>query len=198
MAKYVIEIPDGEETKWKGFNGDLFIPITMNKGTKTWVNTDLKMTPYTEPDKDENLWDKGYSCGLNDGRKIWHDENRQKIEQEVWEFASEFYNADREVETLFSCDLDDICKKYTYSEVKTKYDDWKKQNDEVRVGDELKDDENIRAVVLDIIVDDYVSYEVFTENGITDECQKGIVVKTGRYFPEVVELLKKMGEKTDD
>ena len=37
-----------------------------------------------------------------------------------------------------------------------------------------------------------MSYEVFTENGIVDEWQKGIVVKTGRHFPEVIELLQKM------
>jgi hypothetical protein len=64
-------------------------------------------------------------CCCSGYRAINEQEIRQKVEQEVWEFASEFYNADREVETLFSCDLDDICKKYTYSEVKTKYDDWK-------------------------------------------------------------------------
>ena len=53
------------------------------------------------------------------------DEIRQKVEQEVWEFAGEFYNADREVETLFGCDLDDICKKYTYSEARAKYEEWR-------------------------------------------------------------------------
>ena len=57
------------------------------------------------------------------------------------------------------------------------------------------DDENIRAVVLGILDADYESYEVITENGIVDEWQKGIVVKTGRHFSEIEELLKKMREE---
>jgi hypothetical protein len=193
--KYVIDIPDSEETMWEGFNGDLFIPITMNKGTKTWVNTDLKITPYTEPDKDENLWDKGYSCGLNDGRKIWQDENRQKVEQEVWEFASEFYNADREVETLFSCDLDDICKKYTYSEAKAKYDAWKKEKDEIQEYDEIISEVPDNKAVI-VRIDCWGQWHCVNSDGIfmVEINQQGYWRKTGRSFPELGDVLKKMEE----
>jgi len=131
MAKYVIEIPDSEEAMWEGLNGDLFIPITMNKGTKTWVNTDLKMTPYVEPDEDKNLWDKGYSCGLNDGRKIWQDEIKQKVEQEVWEFATTCTKMDGadSVDVFSGFSLDSFTK-FSYQEAKDKYETWKKQKKE--------------------------------------------------------------------
>lgn len=105
--------------------------------------------------------------------------DRKAIEDEVWEFVR-------------------IITDMTYQEAKDKHEAWLKQKDQIRIGDELKDDGNIRAVVLDIMDEDYVSYEVFTENGIVDEWQNGIVVKTGRHFPEVVQLLVKMREDTDD
>lgn len=127
-----------------------------------------KLTPYTEPD-------------------------RKAIEDEAWEFAWKIYSMDiGEYAEIF----DDKGCPSNYQEAKAQYEAWLKQKDKIHVGDELKDDGNIRAVVLDILDADYESYEVFTENGIVDEWQKGIVVKTGRHFDEVVELLEKIrGDK---
>lgn len=172
MVKYIIEIPEDRIGDFVG-STHLLMPYTM-AGHKGHHDTGLSLTPYTEPDRND-------------------------IEDEVWEFATicTKMNGADSVDVIGGFSLD-IFTNYSYQEAKAKYEEWKKQNDEVRVGDELKDDENVRAVVLDIIVDDYVNYEVFTENGITDEWQKGIVVKTGRHFPEVAELLKKMREYTDD
>jgi len=174
MAKYVIEIPDSEETMWEGFNGDLFIPITMNKGTKTWINTDLKMTPYTEPDEQEI---------------------RQNVEQEVWEFAGEFYNADREVETLFGCDLDDICKKYTYSEAKSKYEKWQKQKYEIHEYDEIISEVPDNKAVI-VRIDCWGQWHCVNSDGIfmVEINQQGYWRKTGRSFPELGDVLKKMEE----
>ena len=133
------------------------------------VLTDIHAEPYTEPD-------------------------RKDIEDEVWELADCMCRMGvKERDLCFGFQLTtEVTANLTYQEAKSKFEAWLKQNDEIHVGDELKDDGNIRAVVLDIMDEDYVSYEVFTENGIVDEWQKGIVVKTGRHFPEVIELLQKM------
>lgn len=119
------------------------------------------------------------------------------IEDEVWKFLVFLID---EMDSTEKYECFGISSSYaivstmSYQEAKTKYEAWVKRKNEIKVGDELKDDGNIRAIVLDILDADYESYEVFTENGIVDEWQKGIVVKTGRHFDEVEELLKKIRE----
>lgn len=120
--------------------------------------------------------------------RFYTEHDRNAIENEVWEFAGKIFEMDMST----YAEIYDDKGFNSYREAKSKYDAWLKQKDEIRIGDELKDDENIRAVVLDIMHEDYVRYEVFTENGIVDEWQKGIVAKTGRHFSEVAELLEKM------
>jgi len=126
-------------------------------------------------------------------------------EDEVWELARRIIcpsdcckdsisTHTKEIFNKEGWEIRGIFNDLSYQEAKARYEEWLKQEDEIKVGDELKDDGNIRAVVLDILDEDYESYEVFTENGIVDEWQKGMVVKTGRHFDEVEGLLKKMGE----
>ena len=214
MAKYIIDLnPDCVDGEF------LKIPIRI-AGENLWIKTKASLTPYTEPDAVKNnkvnLCDscnyiypecpsERYDVMFGDGigkdnicccagyRAINEQEIRQNVENEVWEFAKkvrlkEFFDDNHNLHPYL--DYFD-----SYQDAKAKHEELKKQNDEVHVGDELKDDGNIRAVVLDIIDGDYESYEVFTENGIVDEWQKGIVVKTGRHFDEIEELLKKIGEK---
>lgn len=188
MAKYIIDIPDSEETMWEGFNGDLFIPITMNKGTKTWVNTDLKMTPYTEPNEDNAMWMDGYEKGVEAGR------------DDAWELI-------QKVAAMTYRELDDAkipqswiasCK---HQEIKTKYKEWQKQKDEIHVGDEViaPDPYYESMVVTSLRESDRGDMWLSTigNDGMVYEFMETSVKKTGRHFPEVAELLKKMG-KLDD
>ena len=188
MAKYIIDIPDEEETMWEGFNGDLFIPITMNKGTRTWVNTDLKMTPYTEPD-------------------------RKAIEDEVWSLAREIaycMSVQECIDTgmLHDDDIYDsasgVLEKLTYQEAKAKYDSWKKKKEQVRVGDEVEYDgcgEKVRFIVTGI--KDSTAYgfrQIYEYEDVSDVgeyCDIDMLIKTGRHFDEVEELLNKMRDQND-
>lgn len=176
MAKYIIDIPDDSDTKYT-YDQDTKelkfpsprIDFTNLMGLEIVLKN---VIPYTESD-------------------------RNAIEDEVWEFAKKLVSmSGNEVSDMMGCatNFGEVMYNMPYQESKNRYEKWKKQKDEIRVGDELKDDGNIRAVVLDIRDEDYMSYEVFTENGIMDEWQRGIVVKTGRHFDEVEELLKKMRE----
>lgn len=137
----------------------------------------------------DELWKaKGFNSLVFDQNGIkkltpYTESDRSVIEGEVWEYAWKIFLTPED----FGATMGD-----SYQEAKAKFEAWKKRKDDIHVGDELKDDENIRAVVLDIRDEDYMSYEVFTENGIMDEWQRGIVVKTGRHFSEIEELLKKM------
>ena len=174
MAKYLINVPD-EIIEFMNGKFDVFIEPEVKVGECRHYKVrldDTEITPYTEQD-------------------------REAIENEAWEFAKtvSIMKPEDKRECWGTDKYNTINLGYSYQETKAKYESWKAEKAEIRVGDELKDDENIRAVVLDIIDEDYVSYEVFTENGIVDEWQKGIVVKTGHHFPEVAELLKKMREE---
>ena len=171
--KYIIELED-EPMIANSFHQEVD-ELWKAKGFNSLVfdqNGIKKLTPYTELD-------------------------RSVIEDEVWEFAKKLISmSGNEVSDMigYTTNFGEVMYNMTYQEAKARYEEWK-QKEEIEVGDELKDDENIRAVVLDILDADYESYEVITENGIVDEWQKGIVVKTGRHFSDIEELLKKMREE---
>ena len=175
MAKYIIDIPDEEETMWEGFNGDLFIPITMNKGTKTWVNTDLKMTPYTEPD-------------------------RKAIEDEVWSLAREIAYCMGLQECIYAGMLHDdiynsasgVLEKLTYQEAKAKYDAWKVKNDEIRVGDEVYDHTISGTGIVTNVVNKNMVDIMWDDGSVNDSVSVEDLRKTGRHFSQVEELMKKM------
>ena len=122
MAKYVIEIPDN--THWIQWI------IEGTKDHHPYMDWKLveDLTPYTEPDEQEI---------------------RQKVEQEVWELAKEIVNM--EYEDFSKCfDVTDdywevnIMDIMSYSEAKTKYEEWRKRKDEIRVGDEVA---NVRELL---------------------------------------------------
>lgn len=113
----------------------------------------------------------------------YNEPDRKAIEDEVWEFAWRM---------LLTTEDFDVTMGDSYQEAKSKYEAWLKKKDEIRVGDEVKDHEDIKAVVLDICMDGE-AYVVYTENRICEDWLKDEgFVKTGRHFDEVEELLKKM------
>lgn len=167
MAKYTIDIPDDTTSIRAERVRDY---ITFYKE----IPMD-KLTPYTEPDEDEI---------------------RQKVEQEVWELA-------RTVRRMSISDWGKCFELYTlagifdlnYSEAKAKYEEWQKQKDEIRVGDEIVVCDET-AVVLWLNEYGNVGGYVYSDGkayingaGITS------FTKTGRHFSEVAELLKKMKEE---
>ena len=121
--------------------------------------------------------------------------NRETIENEVWDFAISCVDMDGiDFYRCFEHDSVFYLTEYTYSEAKSKYDEWKRKKDEIRVGDEviIKSD-GVKGVVLD--EDLCGEFSVFTENGCCEAYRKIHFEKTGRHFPEVAELLKKMREE---
>ena len=175
--KYIIEI----ENEPFGRNDDPFFPHGMDelyraKGFKSLVfdqNGLDKLTPYTETD-------------------------REAIENEVWEFAWEVLQLDLPVfREIFGYDTD----KMDYRYYKYKYDAWKKQKDEIRVGDEVEYPPNkAKGIVIKCHVPDVYAevdkYAVFTGTSV-EYLSIEWLTKTGRVFPEVAELLKKMEENHD-
>ena len=128
--------------------------------------------------------------------------DRKAIEDEVWEFATTCTKMDGSdsVDVFGGFSVDSFTK-YSYQEAKAKYEEWKKQKDEIRVGDEVvyADDPNKeKAIVLRL----YQPKQYRTLADIL--CEDGTVVKmikvenlawTGRHFDEIADLLKKMKEE---
>ena len=111
--------------------------------------------------------------------------DRKAIEDEVWEFCM---NTDwswiSEIDTK-------PLREYSYQEAKVKYEAWRKQKDEIRVGDEVTLYNNVKLVV--VTIDHGTSVQGIDENG---ECYEYIeldkLTKTGRHYDEVEDMLKKM------
>lgn len=136
------------------------------------------LTPYTEPD-------------------------RKAIEDEVWEFVKKM---EHEIPVCYLMDIygdeSEIYQNFTYQEAKTKYEAWKKKKEEIRVGDEVEqitasgNPVGFKCVVTKIVNDEILRGITQTGEGVTCSSQiKRWWRKTGRHFPEVEELLKKIKGK---
>lgn len=174
MAKYIIDIPDDTT-----YINALKYEDNKCVAAMSYVIPDL--IPYTEPD-------------------------RKAVENEVWDFATSCIDMDgNDFCRCFEYDSVYCLTEYTYSEAKSKYDAWKKQEEEIHVGDEVQ--YSLAGYEYTFIVfgkENDVLYGMRTDKEdmdytceAWDYCNKSdsTLEKTGRHFPEVAELLKKMGEE---
>ena len=116
--------------------------------------------------------------------KDYTETDRKAIEDEVWAFAKEILCISEDCGATMGD---------SYSEAKAKYEAWKKQKAEIRVGDEVVYYGN--KYVVGYVGADEV-YHIVDRNWIRVVVQGDYqIFKTGRNFPEVAELLKKMGEE---
>ena len=134
--------------------------------------------------------------------------NKDAVEDEVWDFA-------RRIICPSDC-CEDSISKYTekflgipshkaraifkdlsYQEVKAKYKKWRKQKDEIRVGDEveLELSEGVKGLVY-IVGEEMLEGAYLNCDGLVPFCwSKKDCRKTGKHFDEIEELLKKMKEE---
>ena len=129
----------------------------------------MRCEPYTEPD-------------------------RKAIEDEVWGLVGVIANMDNnDYGRVFGCiGRWTLLSKKTYQEVKARYDSWKKQKEEVHVGDEVEDDDGTRGIVFDIIGTDLLGVCWEEERVSHFFWPKSYCRKTGRHFDEVDRLLERM------
>lgn len=128
-----------------------------------------------------------------------YEKGKAETEDEVWGFVRIITDmTECERKECFggsTCDLDEYM---TYQEAKAKYDAWKKKKEEIRVGDEVEYecDGIVRFVVTGIKNSTAYGfrqmYEYDDVSDVGEYCDIDMLKKTGRHFPEVAELLKKM------
>ena len=175
--KYIIDIPNADVSRWVAetpLGKKLYIPISVEDGNEYSIATEIYAEEYTEPD-------------------------RKAIEDEVWSLAREIaycMSLQECIDTgmLHDDDIYDsasgVLEKLTYQEAKARYDAWLKKKDDIRVGDEVRYHGN-KYVVGYVGVDEV--YHIVDRNWIRTVVQGDYqIFKTGRHFPEVAELLKKM------
>ena len=106
--------------------------------------------------------------------------DRKAIEDEVWELHKDIMYHDEYAGGL----------EHTYQEAKSKYEAWKKQKNEIKIGDEVTlTNGRTTSVVIGFC---YGSANLLYDNGDVGQYPKDGCQKTGRHFPEVAELLEKM------
>ena len=170
--KYVIDIPD-KAIDFMGNRINVFVEPEYKVGDcKHYALRISKedIEPYTEP-------------------------NRETIENEVWDFAISCVDMDGiDFYRCFEHDSVFYLTEYTYSEAKSKYDEWKRKEEEVRVGDEVETELGNKACVL-YGNPDGTQIFVLKADGTAAWWSRCAIHKTGKNHSEVAELLKKMREK---
>ena len=170
MAKYIIDIDDEYTKDWVNETPmckELCMPISVPNRQRTYhVLTGFKLEPYTEPD-------------------------REAIENEVWELAERI--ADMSYDDFISCfegETEEYVYGLPYHEVKSKYEAWKQEKEEIRVGDEVIHHGD-NCVVVYVGADEV--YHVSDKHWSRCVVQgRQFLTKTGRHFPEVEKLLERM------
>ena len=132
--------------------------------------TDMTLAPYIEPD-----------C--------------EAIEDEVWELARIVTSMN--MQDYMQCFGEDAALVMTYQEAKAKYEIWKRDKEEIHVGDEVKPKTSQRKGTVISEGIEYVRVLLFedVDYPFISAWEKKNVIKTGRHFDEVERLLERMREQ---
>lgn len=199
--KYIIELEemivstaDGQMPlyKIKGFNTPTFDSAGVSK-----------LTPYTELDV-EAIRDEAYDKGLNDGWTNVHNECEAAYQNglyDAWDVARKIVllEADGGIQWKLKeqwfgkFTIYDIFKDVPAMDVIEKIRQYGREQEEIKVGNEVNG-KGGRGIITKIS-DDGDHFNVMWENGSTGYYMREDFKKTGRHFPEIAEVLRKMQER---
>ena len=201
MGKYIIELPDDENLiSWWVYTGTEY-------GKQHIDFREVVKTPYTEPDLDA-IHDEAYEKGVQDTKQHLVDAPRTCAYKLGYESGlNNAWDAARKIESLSAREFDkaftgyDDCFKvfenYTPQEAIEKIKQYE-QEQQIQVGDEVVFYNGEKCVVT--VVEDGQTAEVMDKDGFSmmmDDGLRNSMKKTGRHFPEIAEVLKKMHEEKE-
>ena len=206
MSKYIIEVGDAYTKHICGKGDMLCLPVRINEFEDNWLNTNIPLTPYTEPDTSET-YQQGYEEGYAVGEA-----KKNNVEDEAYKRGAE--DMRKALRLLIDCDDDcltipDIFKafgegsyhavvrKHPAMEIIEKILAYEQKQEEIQVGDEVEanSQHDNKAFVI-YPNEDGTQAGVIQKDGNFAWWSKSAFSKTGRTFHEIAAVLEKMrGEK---
>jgi hypothetical protein len=178
--KYIIEITE------KGMLGDYYA------GTIRLTERDVDRIEKYDPNC-EAVYDKGYKDGLE---KAWEVAKRIFTPKLAYEKAYKRH----ELEIIFGEDITTFkFTKMTVFEIVDKvelYEKQKVEKDKIKDGDEVRLDDGTKGVVVYSDTDGHLN--VVNAFGGVRSYHATEVVKTGRHFPQMVEIMKEMRDNDEN
>lgn len=192
--KYIIEIPDN--TAWLQW-----VKVSDKDGHVCFDFKDPEdLTPYIEPDLDavkKEVHDKCMSEAEDLAYKLYSpkiDEAYQRGLNDAWDVAKKISIMDSPTrDEIFGLVItSNIIDENSAPEAIEKIRKYEQEQDEIKVGNEVNG-KGGRGIITKIS-DDGDHFNVMWENGSTGYYMIEDFKKTGRHFPEIAEVLRKMQE----
>lgn len=199
MGAYIINVPSTVDRI-------IYVHVDANTGKTAVVSQQMEdLTPYTDPDLEqvrkegyekgwkeaEDHYFEGYSGGYDAGL-----DDAWKAARKIWEYDTTTL---REIfgEGIMRMDW---FMKFTASEAIEKIRQYEQEQEKIKVGDEVENTQTgVKFIVTHLWENNRGEQGV---SGFNQECSAfsttlGLVVKTGRTFPEIASVLEKMRGEQD-
>ena len=201
MGKYIIEVDD----KYVSPDNKLIVSHkNLFDGDSYSYHIQIaKLTPYTEDLEHvrKEAFEKGYSTAVAEQECAVGgaaEKGYQKGLSDVWDAIRKVNDMilEEQGKVFKTVTIRDIIRKYSASEIIEKLRQYEQEKKEqIQVGDEIKSVSG-KAVVTGLSPDnEHVRYVYF--DGSTGVIHKSTVSRTGRHYPEIAEVLRKMKENSD-
>ena len=188
--KYIIELEEPEM-----FDDRKFYTCSQMPWWAVSENIVENLTPYTEPDL-EQVRKEEYEKGFDAGRTLNTDKYEKGL-NDAWECARKIANMPYdEEEKVFGSGGWKFIINHTASEAIEKIRAYEQEQEEIKVGDEVRNVRSGWTAVVARISDDECLTLMDGNGAIADGYEITRFTKTGRRFPELVELLRKMKEES--
>jgi len=200
--KYIIELLDDCQSEFKGI---MALGLAQEKQISVELIPEESLRPYTEPEPHAEVTADAYQRGYETAKHECEDcpkqaytdalkmESYQKGLNDAWETVKELFGFtfDEKATIFKTTSVRDIVRKYSASETIEKMEAYEQGKEEqIQVGDEVITASG-KAVVLGV---GPVHFEYVNADGSNGFDKVKNVEKTGRHFPEIVEVLQKMKE----
>lgn len=203
MGKYIITFEDNSEVEEDGVKYFRCTEVPWSYTSEIIIS---KLTPYTEPDMEkvnaekDKIYDEARARGYDEGRARGYQEGLFDAWEAARKIGSNSMCSLKEMGFDFGqCVVNDynpswfVVKNYSASECIEKIRQYEHEHERIKVGDEVIC-RNKTAVVTET-TDKFT--RVMYSNGSGYVLFSKELVKTGRHFPEIAEVLRKMQEESD-
>lgn len=192
MSKYIIDVGDAYTKHICGKGDMLCLPVRINEFEDNWVNTNIPLTPYTEPDL-EQVREEAYEKGFHEGYSRYTNKSYEDGLNDAWEAARKIADMPYgEEEKVFGSGGWHFITQHTASEAIEKIRQHEQEQEQIQVGDEVRNVKSGWTAVVTRISDDDCLTLMDGNGAIADGYEITRFTKTGRHFSKLVALQEEM------